>query len=59
MNSQDITKFTPHPKPVELIIKVHLDKAQLDRTVKIKATLLEERHEKLINFLRENVKVFA
>lgn len=43
MDPRDLAKSTPHPKLVEPLIKVSLDKAWPDRTVKIETTLPEER----------------
>lgn len=44
---------------MELLIEAPLDKAHLDQVIKVRVTLLEEKQVQLINFLRENTKVFT
>lgn len=59
MDPRIFTKFVLYLKLVEPLIEALLDKAQLDRVVKVAAALSEERRIQLINLLQEDVKVFT
>lgn len=59
VDPQDLDKSIPHPEPMELMIEVPLEKAQLDQTIKAKMILLEEKQVQLINFFWKNTKVFT
>ena len=59
IDPQDLAKSILYLELLESLIKVPLDKAQPDRTIRVEATPLEEKWVQLINFLRENVKVFV
>lgn len=59
IDTKGFAKSTSHLKPMEQLIEVALDKAIIDRVVKVEMTLPKERQVQLINFLWENTEVFT
>lgn len=59
MDLRNFVKSLSHPELIETLIETPLDKARLNRVIKMGTMLPNKKRVQLINFLKKNDKVFV